>query len=235
MARNRDPFTQALTSLRERIHSGTLAGGAPVIVQDEAARLRLSTTPVREALARLSGEGLVERAASGGYVTLRLDAAAARDRYAMQAHYVRIAVDANVRALGALRPPAPPFAADAPLAAVDRLFAAIVCSAGNQVLWEAYRKVSGQLALVRRIEGVLFDDLGDEAATLYAAYADETAPGFAAALGRYHERRIAAAAALVALVLGGAQTSPAAPDADKPRGDQPASVTSDGTRAHRLS
>lgn len=235
MARNRDPFTQALTSLRERIHSGTLAGGAPVIVQDEAARLRLSTTPVREALARLSGEGLVERAASGGYVTLRLDAAAARDRYVMQAHYVRIAVDANVRALGSLRPPAPPFEADAPPVAVERLFAAIVCSAGNQVLWEAYRKVSGQLDLVRRIEADLFDDLGEEAAALYAAYVEETARGFAAALDRYHERRIAAAAALVALVICGAQTGPAAPGPDDTAGDQPASDTSAGTRAHRFS
>lgn len=45
MARNRDPFTQALSSLRERIHSGALPAGAPVIVQDEAGRLRLSTTP----------------------------------------------------------------------------------------------------------------------------------------------------------------------------------------------
>lgn len=235
MARNRDPFTQALTSLRERIHSGVLAGGAPVIVQDEAARLRLSTTPVREALARLSGEGLVERAASGGYVTLRLDAAAARDRYAMQAHYVRIAVEANVRALGSLRPPAPPFAADIPLAAVDRLFAAIVCSAGNQVLWEAYRKVNGQLDLVRRLEAVLFDDLGAEATALYAAYADDAAPGFGIALDRYHDRRIGAAGALAALVLSGDQTGRAAADADDARGDQRASDMSAGTRAHRRS
>lgn len=235
MARNRDPFTQALTSLRERIHSGILAGGAPVIVQDEAARLHLSTTPVREALARLSGEGLVERAASGGYVTLRLDAAAARDRYAMQAHYVRIAVEANVRALGSLRPPAPPFAADTPLAAVDRLFAAIVCSAGNQVLWEAYRKVSRQLDLIRRLEAVLFNDLSDEATALYSAYADQTAPGFAIALDRYYERRIGAAGALAALVLSDAQSGPTAPDADDARGDQPAPTKSVGTRAHRCS
>ncbi|WP_433949910.1 GntR family transcriptional regulator [Brevundimonas bullata] len=235
MARNRDPFTQALTSLRERIHSGILPGAAPVIVQDEAARLRLSTTPVREALARLSGEGLVERAASGGYVTLRLDASAARDRYAMQAHYVRIAVDANAQALGALRPPAPPFAAEAPLAAVDRLFAAIVCSAGNQVLWEAYRKVSGQLDLVRRVEGVLFDDLAVEATSLYAAYADAASPRFALALDRYHERRISAAGALAALVVGGVQTGPVEADADHVRGDQPASATSAGTRAQRRS
>ncbi|WP_191558271.1 MULTISPECIES: GntR family transcriptional regulator [Brevundimonas] len=210
MARNRDPFTQALSSLRERIHSGTLAGGSPVIVQDEAERLRLSTTPVREALARLSGEGLVERASSGGYVTLRLDATAARDRWAMHSHYVRIAVELNARALGALRPPAPPFDASRPIAAANRLFAMIVCSAGNQVLWDAFQKVSGQLDLVRRHETALFDDLGDEAMGLYAAYSEEIAPGFAATVGRYHDRRIGAAGALAALVFGGAGAGGAA-------------------------
>lgn len=60
MARNRDLFSQALSSLRERIHSGVLTGGSAVIVQDEDERLRLSTTPVREALARPGGEGRVE-------------------------------------------------------------------------------------------------------------------------------------------------------------------------------
>lgn len=203
MARNRDPFTQALASLRERIHSGALAGGAQVIVQDEAIRLRLSTTPVREALARLSGEGLVERAASGGYVTVRLDATAARDRWAMHGHYVRIAVELNGRALGSVRPPPPAFEPDHPIAAANRLFSAIVFSAGNHVLWDAYQKVSGQLDLVRRYEADLFDDLGEEALGLYTAYAEAAAPRLATTVARYHDRRISAAGALAALVFGG--------------------------------
>lgn len=206
MARNRDPFTQALASLRERIHSGSLAGGSPIIVQDEAERLRLSTTPIREALARLSGEGLVERASSGGYVTLRLDATAARDRWAMHGHYVRIAAEVNLRALGTVRPPAPPYEHGCPTAAVNRLFATIVCSAGNQALWDGFQKVSGQLDLVRRHEATLFDDLCDEAMGLYAAYTEQLAPGFAATVGRYHDRRIGAAGALAALVFGGLAT-----------------------------
>ena len=109
---------------------------------------------------------------------------------------------ADARALGALRPPAPPFDASRPIAAANRLFAAIVCSAGNQVLWDAFQKVSGQLDLVRRHETVLFDDLGDEALGLYAAYSEEIAPGFVATVGRYHDRRIGAAGALAALVFG---------------------------------
>lgn len=208
MARNRDPFTQALSSLRERILSGTLAGGSPVIVQDEAERLRLSTTPVREALARLSGEGLVERAPTGGYVAMRLDATAARDRYTMHAHYIRIAFELNNRALGALRLPAPGFEKGQPVLAVDQLFAIIVRSAGNEVLWEAYRRVAGQLDLVRRLESQLFHDLGEEAAALYAAWSEEATPRFEAAAARYHDRRIAASGALAALALAGAGIGP---------------------------
>lgn len=174
-----------------------------MIVQDEAERLGLSTTPVREALARLSGEGLVERAPSGGYVAVRLDATAARDRYAMHGHYVRIALELNRRALGALRPPVPRFEATRPAGAVDRLFSTIVCSAGNHVLWEAYRQVRGQLDLVRRLEEQLFDDLCEEAVGLYTTWSAGGASEFEAAAARYHERRIAGSAALAALALTG--------------------------------
>lgn len=199
MARNRDPFTQALASLRERLLSGVLAPGAPVIVQDEAARLKLSTTPVREALACLSGEGLVQRAPSGGYVSVRLDAAAARDRYAMHGHYVRIAAELNASALGAVRPPAPALDMRQPIAAVRQLFTTIISSAGNEVLWEAYLRASGQLDRLRRLESVLFDDLAAEAAALHHAWVNAQANDFLGEVERYHARRVAAAAALAAL------------------------------------
>jgi len=201
MARNRDPFTQALSSLRERIQSGLLPGGAPVIVQDEARRLRLSTTPIREALARLSGEGLVERASSGGYVTLRLDAPAVRDRYAMQGQYLHFAIRLNRRALGGSSPPAPDPDHDAPSLAVTRLFSSIVCSAGNQLLWEGYEKVSRQLEALRRLEPLLFEDLSAESEELYAAYARDLISAFPDVSDRFHERRVAAAGVLAALIL----------------------------------
>lgn len=200
MARNRDPFTQAMSSLRERIQSGLLEAGAPVIVQDEARRLGLSTTPVREALARLSGEGLVERAPSGGYVTLRLDAPAVRDRYAMQAEYLHFAIRLNRRALAGVSPPLPPSDDIAPDQAVTRLFSALVCSAGNAVLEEGYAKVSRQLEALRRLEPLLFDDLHSESSDLYTAYAEDLAVGFAEAADRFHERRVAAAGVLASLL-----------------------------------
>lgn len=218
MARNRDPFIQALSSLRERIQSGDLPGGAQVIVQDEARRLGLSTTPVREALARLSGEGLVERAASGGYLSLRLDAAAVRERYAMRGEYIRIALELNSAALGSARPPASAFDSASPGTAVRRLFATIVCSAGNQVLWGSFNRTAGQLVILHRFEARLFDDIEHEARDLHGAYRTEAPEGFAQEVANYHRRRTSASAALAALVcLNHEEAGPApSPDSRRP-------------------
>jgi len=199
VARNRDPFTQALASLRGRIENGEIAGGAPVIVQDEAERLRLSTTPVREALARLSGEGLVERAASGGYVAMRLDAGSIGDRFALQGEHLAFAIRLNARALGG-RLPAPVLPSrDAPGTTVRHLFSVVVCSAGNTVLWEIWDRIERQLEVVRRLEPPLFRDLSEEAERLHSAWRDDLPGAFAEACAEYHARRIAAAGPLSAL------------------------------------
>lgn len=199
MARNRDPFTQALTALRDRIESGVLAGGAPVIVQDEAQRLNLSATPVREALARLSGEGLVERAPAGGYVTMRLDAQGVADRHALHGEYLAFAVRLNVRALGRLSPPPVSGGTSDPATAVRALFSAIVCSAGNRTLWESYERLTRQLDLFRALEPLLFGDLDAESAALHTAYAENLSGAFPEVCAAYHGRRIAAAGPLAAL------------------------------------
>lgn len=198
MARNRDPFTQALSSLRERIQSGALPGGSPIIVQDEAQRLRLSTTPVREALARLSGEGLVERAALGGYLTLSLDAAAIRDLYEMQSECLRFANRLNRKALDGVSPPSP-MLEGLPGPAIRQLFTNLIFSAGNRMLCEAYDKVSIRLERLRRLEPLVFTDLATEASALYAAYHRDLEGDFAEAIDRYHARRMSAAGVLARL------------------------------------
>ena len=66
--RQRDPFGMALASLRTALEDG-LAPGQHLSVVDIAASLGLSTSPVREALSRLCGEGLVEDRRGLGYFT----------------------------------------------------------------------------------------------------------------------------------------------------------------------
>ncbi|MCQ4078953.1 GntR family transcriptional regulator, partial [Klebsiella pneumoniae] len=58
--RSRDPYNDALTALAAFAGSGRFGWGEPLVATALAAELELSQTPVREALARLAGEGLIE-------------------------------------------------------------------------------------------------------------------------------------------------------------------------------
>jgi DNA-binding GntR family transcriptional regulator len=51
---------QAAQALRDEILSGAIASGARLGEAELAGRLRVSRTPIREALTRLAAEGLVE-------------------------------------------------------------------------------------------------------------------------------------------------------------------------------
>jgi len=59
---------RALIALRQRILSGQLSGGTRLFEVALADALEISRTPVRAALSRLAEEGLLERAAGGGFV-----------------------------------------------------------------------------------------------------------------------------------------------------------------------
>lgn len=64
---------QAYETLRREILSGALAPGMRLIEVDLAARLGLSRTPVRAALARLEADGLVANDPGSGLIVMRLD------------------------------------------------------------------------------------------------------------------------------------------------------------------
>jgi DNA-binding GntR family transcriptional regulator len=64
---------QAYDALRREILAGNLAPGTRLIEVDLAARLGLSRTPVRAALARLESDGLVANDPGSGLIVTRLD------------------------------------------------------------------------------------------------------------------------------------------------------------------
>ena len=74
---------QALGVIRRAIVVGELAPGSPVKDVELAGRLGLSRTPVREALARLADEGLVESKPHSYTRVTPLDADAVRDAHAV--------------------------------------------------------------------------------------------------------------------------------------------------------
>ncbi|MFI8527611.1 GntR family transcriptional regulator [Promicromonospora sukumoe] len=86
----------AYTELRSRILSGDLPAGGVIPQGELAQQLGLSTTPLREAIRRLTAEGLVELSAHRDARVARLSAEEAR-----QLHEVRERIDPFAAALAA--------------------------------------------------------------------------------------------------------------------------------------
>jgi DNA-binding GntR family transcriptional regulator len=194
VTRKRDPFLQALDSIRRLSEQGAYAPGSPVVIVEEARRLRLSTTPVREALAWLCGEGLIERAPSGGYLAPRMDAALVRDRFAFRLHCLSASLDL-AEAIHDRDEPLPS-AADVDRQLADYL-GRVVRGAGNRVLAEAFERVGRQLLPLVEAERRIFRNHEAEAAGILRLAGAGPTPSLRQALGAYHQRRMEAAPLLV--------------------------------------
>lgn len=191
MTRRRDPFTTALVSLRERAETGVHAPGAPVVIIEEAQRLRLSTTPVREALAWLCGYGLVERAPAGGFLAPRLDPTLIRDRLDFRLQCLSIGLNGLAQAHPAVA------AADDAGPDLAGCMLRLVRGTGNAALVDAYRRVDSQLAQLAVAEQRLFPDLEAEAAALVGLFEAGAGAELRAGLIAYHRRRMTVAPLLI--------------------------------------
>lgn len=89
----RDPFRRAYQSLRQDLVTGHVHPGDQIVVVELAKRLGISPTPVREALARLAGERLVEDRRRHGYFVPLLSSFDLTELYDLCELYVGAAVD----------------------------------------------------------------------------------------------------------------------------------------------
>lgn len=186
MARDRDPFSLAYSTLRERLQSGALGPGQAIVVLDVARTLGLSPTPIREALAKLCGEGLIDRGPGPGYAVLRMDASAARDRYALQHAYLSFAIDAL--------PPLPAVSDHECLVSPsDEIFRRLIASTGNQSLVRAYQRLAEQVGLLKRAEQRVLGQDADLSDLMNLALRDGRWPDLGQAIGLHFERRRRAA------------------------------------------
>lgn len=187
MARSRDPFLMALSLLRAKAIGGSFRSGVPVVIIDEAREIGLSTTPVREALAWLGGEGLVERGAAGGYSGLRIDPHRLVGRYNLRLRLLLSALDATVN-LGEYQAGSD----------TDDILDSIAAACGDVVLLEAFRRVNHQLAPMASVEA----DVLASGRTMLDAIRRHQGAGdrqaLAASLLDYHAERVAASAVLAA-------------------------------------
>lgn len=94
MGKARDACGPVYRALRARIGDGLYVPGAAVPILDLAEEFHASATPVREALARLCGEGLVQEARGRGYLHLDFDARRLEDLFGLERLYTDWALDA---------------------------------------------------------------------------------------------------------------------------------------------
>jgi DNA-binding GntR family transcriptional regulator len=122
---------QVFDIVRERIVAGTILADAPIRQDALAAELGVSKIPLREALARLEHEGLIQGRANRGYSVRPLSAEQADEIYAL-----RLAIEPRAAAAGAI-------AADG--AARDHATAALVALENAQI------DAPGDIALRHRL------------------------------------------------------------------------------------
>ena len=179
--KRRDTFGLALNELRERVRDGRTAPGSALMVSDLAAELKLSPTPVREALAWLAGEELIEsqRGGEGGYRVKRLSRRAVEDLYALQDLLLAATVLPNPgpiwplgsaraqveRALGEGRN-----VGEDVVRATEVLFGGAMAGMRNRVVWQVHIRLADRLAMVRRAEARRFPDLPNELMGMALAY-----------------------------------------------------------------
>ncbi|WP_420469942.1 GntR family transcriptional regulator [Brevundimonas sp. FT23042] len=139
--RARDPFGTALASLRTALENG-LAPGQHLPINDVATALKLSTSPVREALSRLCGEGLIEDRRGQGYFTRPIPLEDVQGLLSVERAHVRLAADASGDA--------PPAATDL---AVETWMASLMENCANVPLVESFERVHRRLEPLRRFNG----------------------------------------------------------------------------------
>jgi DNA-binding transcriptional ArsR family regulator len=182
--------------VRRKLKAGAYAGGDPLTITDLARELRLSPTPVREALAHLAGEGLVEDRRGRGYYVWRLDAPDLTELYDLHALFVGAALTAVAASSWTIDNTEAAVSADP----AESVFWSLIAASGARTLMPLFRAVVTRLGPVRAIEAQVLDELAEEAAGLAQALEARRWTTLAEEIAAYHKRRRSCASDLAAIL-----------------------------------
>ena len=184
----RDPYGAALGAVRRIADSGRFSPGEPIVVTDLTGEVGLSPTPVREALACLSGQGLVDRRPRRGYFFPALSGGEIIDLFELELAYLHAALTLYPRGLAPLRKAVVAIdPADGPAA----LFQAVIGSSGNAALSWAHRRLTDRLKAVLRLERTRNEADAVHVREMIKAIVDGRIPALLHLLEEHHERRCA--------------------------------------------
>jgi len=176
--------------VRRALQSGRYTPGQRIDPARLADEFRISPTPVRFALYRLVGEGMVADHARDGLHVPLLSEVAMYDLYDWMERLLSMACDIGV---------APAFQATRKLelAGPDddlvkltwQLFDMIARATGHWSLHHAVKRANDRLAPIRRAKQGLFDHAYEELTQLNRHWQSGDMPALSSALRDYHERR----------------------------------------------
>ncbi len=199
-----DSFRLALEALRREVKGGVYPMGARLAPNEIVSRLSLSTTPIREALWHLAGEGLIQEQRGQGFFVPRLSERDVELLFRLQLELLQLATRANPastagievgRLLGASQPSGEP---PDPLVASERLLRALALAASPPLARHLFR-IQDQLAPFRLAEAVALGEGSSELERLAASVAAGDVEAMSRVLGEYFARRADAASTLVRL------------------------------------
>ena len=192
-------------AVKAELLAGGFTPGERIEAVGLAQQLMSSITPIRAALHRLAGEGLVDARAGEGFQAPLMTEVSLRDLYAWNAHIVQLAWQlwphgtAPDEAMAAIADPGPGELEDIS-AATTALFAAIGRRSANEHCAAAIDQLNDRLHLARVLEARMFEDLGQELDQLAAQLERGQGPEIRHAIAAYHRRRIRRSAELVRLM-----------------------------------
>lgn len=195
VAETRDPYGAALSAVRSFADAGRFTPGEAIVITELAAEVGLSPTPVREALACLAGQGLIERRKGRGYFYPALKAADVIDLFELQRAFLHAALTLYPRGLTPLRKAA---SSVDPLDGVQALFNGLVAQCGNTALTLAHERLNERLRSVLVAEHRRNKAGSDAARTMIDATVEGRIPDLLALIESFYERRCARTPALVA-------------------------------------
>jgi DNA-binding GntR family transcriptional regulator len=213
MVRKRaDSFRIALQSLRGDLRAGRHPPGARLTANDIAAHLALSPTPVREALSRLAGEGLLQDRRGQGYFVPRLQERDIIALFQLQRDLMLIACEGDLAGSAGLQA-ARVAGASGEISAIeavsDEQLMRTIAAAASPALVRHLARLQDQLAPVRALETLVLGRACEgEPGRLASALWSRNAERLRRELRAFFDHRIAAAPRLARLVEAGPNMEP---------------------------
>jgi len=188
-------FERVYNELKRMLAAGELPPGAPIEPALIGQRIASSITPIRDALHRLTGEGLVEAPNHNGFRAQSLNEKALRDLYGWNWQVLELSTRH-------LRTAIPIIVEDATgedvATASAKLFEKLAHGTQNNEHLRVVRALNGRLAPFRRLEVVVLQGLDEEYQSLVSAILVGNGPDLRRLLASYHRRRLGVVPALLA-------------------------------------